>query len=337
MAESADKLSAKQKAAILVRVLEEDVATRIIDLLNEEERETLIREIVKLRAHKPEMVETVMYQYLHELNERELVISSPDKQYIRRLFRNMSEDEMEKMLEDLPYNRENPFEFLNELADLNPLLTVLNEESPQTIAIIASHIKPQLASRLIEKLPENKMIETVMRVAKLEQIDADLINQIGDVLKAKMNTMSFGSTNKTDGLKTIVNILNNVSRGVERTLFDRLDHVDQELSEKIKENMFVFEDLLRLDDLALRRVLEDIKDNLLIAKALKVAKEEIKEKLFTCMSSSRRDMIIEELDTLGPLKMTDAEKAQQAITSAVKRLEKEGKIVIQRGEEDVLI
>ncbi len=134
-----------------------------------------------------------------------------------------------------------------------------------------------------------------------------------------------------------MNILNNVSRGVEKTVFQKLDEVDYELSERIKENMFVFEDLLGLEDLALRRVLEEITDNGVIAKALKIAKEEIKEKLFTCMSSNRKEMIMEELDGLGPLKMTDAEKAQQMITGTVKKLEKEGRIIIQRGEDDVLI
>lgn len=274
---------------------------------------------------------------MYELNVKELNLVTPDKEYIRRIFKNMPEDELEKLLEDLWYNKDNPFEFLNSLTDLEPLLTVLNDESPQTIAIIASYIKPQLASQLIERLPDHKRVETVMGIAKLEQVDGELINQIGDLLKSKLNNMAFNAINKTDGLKTIVNILNNVSRGVEKTVFQKLDEMDYELSEKIKENMFVFEDLLGLEDLALRRVLEEITDNGVIAKALKIAKEEIKEKLFTCMSSNRKEMILEELDGLGPLKMTDAEKAQQTITDTVKKLEKEGRIIVQRGEDDVLI
>ena len=141
---------------------------------------------------------------------------TPDKEYIRRIFKNMPEDELEKLLEDLWYNKDNPFEFLNSLTDLEPL-TVLNDESPQTIAIIASYIKPQLASQLIERLPI-KRVETVMGIAKLEQVDGELINQIGDLLKSKLNNMAFNAINKTDGLKTIVNILNNVSRGVENSL-----------------------------------------------------------------------------------------------------------------------
>ena len=130
----------------------------------------------------------------------------------------MPEDELEKLLEDLWYNKDNPFEFLNSLTDLEPLLTVLNDESPQTIAIIASYIKPQLASQLIERLPDHKRVETVMGIAKLEQVDGELINQIGELLKTKLNNMAFSAINKTDGLKTIVNILNNVSRGVENSL-----------------------------------------------------------------------------------------------------------------------
>lgn len=318
-----DEISSKEKAAILIRTLEEGVAAKVIEYMTAEEKEVLLREIAKFRVYKPETLENVLGEFLYELNVKELNLVTPDKEYIRRIFKNMPEDELEKLLEDLWYNKDNPFEFLNSLTDLEPLLTVLNDESPQTIAIIASYIKPQLASQLIERLPDHKRVETVMGIAKLEQVDGELINQIGDLLKSKLNNMAFNAINKTDGLKTIVNILNNVSRGVEKTVFQKLDEMDYELSEKIKENMFVFEDLLGLEDLALRRVLEEITDNGVIAKALKIAKEEIKEKLFTCMSSNRKEMILEELDGLGPLKMTDAEKAQQTITGTVKKLEKE--------------
>lgn len=334
---SPDNISSREKAAILIRVLDEDLAAQVIELLDDEERETLAREIIRLRSHQPEVLMAVLGQFLQEMQVRELELGTTDREYIKRIFRNMPENAILEMLEDMTFAKDNPFEFLNTINDVDSLLTILNEESPQTIAIIASHIKPQIASRLIEKLPEHKMVETVTRIAKLEQVDSELLNQIGELLKAKMMKMSFGVTNKTDGLKTIVNILNNVPRGIEKIVFEKLDENDYELSEKIKESMFVFEDLLRLDDLALRRVLEEIRDNLLLAKALKNSKEEMKEKLFTCMSSSRRDMILEELETLGPLKITDAEKAQQTITGMVKQLEKEGKIVIQRGEEDVLI
>ncbi|BCB36717.1 flagellar motor switch protein G [Bacillus cereus] len=332
-----DEISSKEKAAILIRTLDEEVAAKVIEYMTAEEKEVLLREIAKFRVYKPETLENVLGEFLYELNVKELNLVTPDKEYIRRIFKNMPEDELEKLLEDLWYNKDNPFEFLNSLTDLEPLLTVLNDESPQTIAIIASYIKPQLASQLIERLPDHKRVETVMGIAKLEQVDGELINQIGELLKSKLNNMAFSAINKTDGLKTIVNILNNVSRGVEKTVFQRLDEIDYELSEKIKENMFVFEDLLGLEDLALRRVLEEITDNGVLAKALKIAKEEIKEKLFTCMSSNRKEMILEELDGLGPLKMTDAEKAQQTITGTVKKLEKEGRIIVQRGEDDVLI
>ena len=332
-----NEISSKEKAAILIRTLDEEVAAKVIEFMTDEEKEVLIREIARFQVYKPETIENTLGEFLYELNVKELNLVVPDKEYIRRIFKNMPEDELEKLLEDLWNNKDNPFEFLNSLTDLEPLLTVLNDESPQTIAIIVSYIKPQLASQLIERLPDHKRVETVMGIAKLEQVDSELINQISALLKTKLNNMAFNAINKTDGLKTIVNILNNVSRGVEKTVFEKLDQVDYELSEKIKENMFVFEDLLLLDALALRRVLEEITDNGLIAKALKIAKEEIKEQLFTCMSSNRRDMILEELDGLGPLKVTEAEKAQQTITNTVKKLEKEGRIVIQRGESDVLI
>ena len=147
------------------------------------EEKVLLREIAKFRVYKPETLENVLGEFLYELNVKELNLVTPDKEYIRRIFKNMPEDELEKLLEDLWYNKDNPFEFLNSLTDLEPLLTVLNDESPQTIAIIASYIKPQLASQLIERLPDHKRVETVMGIAKLEQVDGELINQIGELLK----------------------------------------------------------------------------------------------------------------------------------------------------------
>ena len=214
-----DEISSKEKGAILIRTLEEGVAAKVIEYMTAEEKEVLLREIAKFRVYKPETLENVLGEFLYELNVKELNLVTPDKEYIRRIFKNMPEDELEKLLEDLWYNKDNPFEFLNSLTDLEPLLTVLNDESPQTIAIIASYIKPQLASQLIERLPDHKRVETVMGIAKLEQVDGELINQIGELLKSKLNNMAFSAINKTDGLKTIVNILNNVSRGVEKQSF----------------------------------------------------------------------------------------------------------------------
>ncbi|UOY93384.1 flagellar motor switch protein FliG [Ectobacillus sp. JY-23] len=332
-----EQITSREKAAILIQVLDEDTAAEVVTRLNEDEKETLLREISRFKKYPTDTLQDVLGQFMQEMSIRELSMMAPNRNYIRRLFKNMSDEEWEALIQDMSLNPDNPFDFLNSVTDLESLLTILNDESPQTIAIIASHIKPQLASRLIEKLPEQKMVETVMRIAKLEQVDGDLVNQIGELLKSKLKHMSFGPTNKTDGLKTIVNILNNVSRGVEKIVFEKLDVEDYALSEKIRENMFVFEDILRLDDLALRRVLEEIKDNNLLAKALKSAKEELKEKLFTCISASRKQMIVDEMDGLGPLKVADVEKAQQVVTSTVKRLEKDGKIVVQRGEEDVII
>lgn len=338
---SADSgISRREKAALIIWSLDEQIATEVVDLLPDASKQRLAREMAKMKEMDGGAVEEATREFLGELELLSGGIAKLDREHLQRLFPDMTTEELNQLIYGVEAESrigETALDILREIDDVDSLFTIISDESPQTIAMIASYMKPEEASKLLALLPEEKMINTVIGIASLEQFDSEVMQNVSNLLRIKLDTMSNSSLNKTDGIKNVANILNNVTRGLERTIFEHLDAEQAELSERIKEKMFMFEDIILLDNMTLQQVLAEIQDNNKIARALKNEKEELKEKILACVSKNRRDMITEELEVLGPIRLSDVEQAQQDIANVVKNLEKDGKIVIQRGEQDVLI
>ncbi|HAA9694265.1 TPA_asm: flagellar motor switch protein FliG [Listeria monocytogenes] len=338
---SADSgISRREKAALIIWSLDEQIATEVVDLLPDASKQRLAREMAKMKEMDGGAVEEATREFLGELELLSGGIAKLDREHLQRLFPDMTTEELNQLIYGVEAESrigETALDILREIDDVDSLFTIISDESPQTIAMIASYMKPEEASKLLALLPEEKMINTVIGIASLEQFDSEVMQNASNLLRIKLDTMSNSSLNKTDGIKNVANILNNVTRGLERTIFEHLDAEQAELSERIKEKMFMFEDIILLDNMTLQQVLAEIQDNNKIARALKNEKEELKEKILSCVSKNRRDMITEELEVLGPIRLSDVEQAQQDIANVVKNLEKDGKIVIQRGEQDVLI
>ncbi|EHD4861837.1 flagellar motor switch protein FliG [Listeria monocytogenes] len=338
---SADSgISRREKAALIIWSLDEQIATEVVDLLPDASKQRLAREMAKMKEMDGGAVEEATREFLGELELLSGGIAKLDREHLQRLFPDMTTEELNQLIYGVEAESrigETALDILREIDDVDSLFTIISDESPQTIAMIASYMKPEEASKLLALLPEEKMINTVIGIASLEQFDSEVMQNVSNLLRIKLDTMSNSSLNKTDGIKNVANILNNVTRGLERTIFEHLDAEQAELSERIKEKMFMFEDIILLDNMTLQQVLAEIQDNNKIARALKNEKEELKEKTLSCVSKNRRDMITEELEVLGPIRLSDVEQAQQDIANVVKNLEKDGKIVIQRGEQDVLI
>ncbi|MBC2084080.1 flagellar motor switch protein FliG [Listeria marthii] len=333
-------ISRREKAALIIWSLDEQIATEVVDLLPDASKQRLAREMAKMKEMDGGAVEEATREFLGELELLSGGIAKLDREHLQRLFPDMTTEELNQLIYGVEAESrigETALDILREIDDVDSLFTIISDESPQTIAMIASYMKPEEASKLLALLPEEKMINTVIGIASLEQFDSEVMQNVSNLLRIKLDTMSNSSLNKTDGIKNVANILNNVTRGLERTIFEHLDVEQAELSERIKEKMFMFEDIILLDNMTLQQVLAEIQDNNKIARALKNEKEELKEKILSCVSKNRRDMITEELEVLGPIRLSDVEQAQQDIANVVKNLEKDGKIVIQRGEQDVLI
>jgi len=331
------ELTSRAKAAMLIRMFTTETAQQVIQELNKEEQEILAQELAKSGDYTKDEYNEVMAEYLFYFGSRNIGTMGNGIEYLRQLFKHMDEKEFQKMLGRVYYDVDNPFEFLKKVKDVEPLITALAKEDTQTIALICNHLDSKIAGDLLQSLPEEKMIDTFVALAKLEQVDSELIAKIGKAVENQLNKMSMGDSNQQEGLKSVVSILNNVPRGIEKVVLERLEVMDKPLSITIKENLFTFDDLKTLDNLTLQKVLNEVQDVGALAKAMKIAPEELKEKLLQSMSEGRRDMVTMELDSMGPLKLKDAEKAQQEIANLVKRLEKEEKIQINRGDEDVIL
>lgn len=279
---SADSgISRREKAALIIWSLDEQIATEVVDLLPDASKQRLAREMAKMKEMDGGAVEEATREFLGELELLSGGIAKLDREHLQRLFPDMTTEELNQLIYGVEAESrigETALDILREIDDVDSLFTIISDESPQTIAMIASYMKPEEASKLLALLPEEKMINTVIGIASLEQFDSEVMQNVSNLLRIKLDTMSNSSLNKTDGIKNVANILNNVTRGLERTIFEHLDAEQAELSERIKEKMFMFEDIILLDNMTLQQVLAEIQDNNKIARALKNEKEELKEK-----------------------------------------------------------
>lgn len=333
-----DELRGRTKAAILLGFLPVETAQKIVAELDTLEKEILLKEVTNMQSYDGEVIEKVLVEFLNFVKGSNYRVMNGGTEYAMKLLEGaMPEKEVQDMMSKIYINNVRPFDSLKRIRDVGPLITFLSNEDPQTIAVVASHIKPTQAAELIESLSPEKMSEVAMAIAKLEQTNKEVLIKIEKHLNKKLESFNTEDSTRTDGIKTLVGILNNVNRYTEKTLFDRLEEKNDELAKKIKQNMFVFEDIVTLDNLSLQKVLAKITDQTLIATALKSTTEEMKEKFYSCMAQKRKEILEDASENLGAIRKSDVEEAQQKIATIVKDMEKANEIVLQRGEEDVIL
>jgi flagellar motor switch protein FliG len=331
-------ISGRKKAALLLGVLRGDVAKNVIQHLTKEEREDLTSEIMRLGDYSHKIVEAVLRDYIDFMEGGGFDVLKRGARYAFQLLEgSLPSDEIEEMMGRIRSNTIRPFDTLKRIRDVSPILTYLHSEDPQTIAVIISYMKPSQAAEVLESLPDEKQVEVALGIANIDQTNKEVLLKVEEHLNNKLQNLITDEQNQTDGVKTLVNILNNVKRSTEKYLFEQFDDIDAELSRTVKDNMFVFEDILKLDERDLQQVVNKITDNELVARALKIASEELKEKFYAAMSEGRRALIADADEGMGRVKLAEAEEAQQKIANLVKELDKQGKIYIQRGDEDVIV
>jgi flagellar motor switch protein FliG len=233
--------------------------------------------------------------------------------------------------------RKTPFAFLQRASSEN-LLTFIQDEHPQTIALIVSHLPHPQASEILKALPPQSQIEVVRRMAHMEQTDPDVIREVESSLASRLSSMLTPALERVGGLQTVAEVLNLCDRGTEKTVLEGLESDDPELVEQIRRLMFVFEDILMVDAKGIQTVLKEV-DNDELCLALKTASEELKAKIFANMSTRASDLIREEMEYMGPVRLSDVEAAQQRIVDIVRRLEDAGEIIIagRGGEKDAVV
>lgn len=329
-------MTGKEKAAVLLITLGPQKSAEIFKHLNEEEIEELTLEIANMRKVSPEEKESVLESF-YQLCLAQEYISEGGINYAkdvleRALGSQKAVDIINKLTASLQVR---PFEFVRK-ADPNQLLNYIQNEHPQTIALILAYLSPNQSAQILSKLPADKQAEVAKRIATMDRTSPEVIKEIERVIESKFSTMVSQDYTTAGGVQAIVSILNSVDRGTEKYIMEELEIQDAELSEEIRKRMFVFDDIASLDSRSIQRFVREI-DNNQWAIALKGASEEVKEVIFTNMSKRLVEMIKEDMEFMGPVRLKDIEEAQQAIVNVIRKLEEQGEIVTPRGGDDLIV
>lgn len=329
-------LGGQDKASILLSSLGVPTTQLIFSHMRDNDVKRLINGMANIKRSPIWMIKRVLEEFYSQLNEENDLLFSDNrgKDFIVNA---LGEDRAKQLLgQIIDVGTNNTLESL-ELVDTRTLANFLINEHPQTIALIVAHLNPERKVDVLRRLPEGLQAEVVLRVANLDYVSPELIVQLDDVLKTELSTLGSIDTNQLGGVEPIADMLNLMDKNSEKNIMSRVEEKDPELAEEIRKLMFVFEDLVHVDDGGIQNLLKDV-DNAKLVIALKTCPEEIKAKLFKNMSNRAATMLQEDLDALGPTKLSDVEKAQAEIIGKIKELEAQGKAFISRGSDgDALV
>ncbi|MBS3908374.1 MAG: flagellar motor switch protein FliG [Actinobacteria bacterium] len=330
-------VSDRQKAAILLLALGPDLSAQVLKRLNEGEVELLVAEIAHVEKLPQGVTDKVLSEF-HDLYEAQGFITSGGLEYASDILeRALGKNKAREIIERLSATLEiAPFHFLRN-ADPNEILSFIEDEHPQTIALVLTHLRPEQASLILKQLETVLRAEVVRRIALMDRTTPDIIAEVENILESKVSSLARGQEYAAvGGLDATVKILNQVDRGTERAILEILEDENPELADEIRRKLFTFEDVINLEDRAIQRVLREVETKRL-ALALKTANDELKEKIFANMSQRAGEMLREDMEFLGPVRLKDVELAQQEIVNTVRRLEEDGEIIIARGGEEEIV
>jgi flagellar motor switch protein FliG len=335
-----ERLSGPQKAAIFLFSIGEEFASSIVKHLNEEEIKRLGGSISKMTSISPKIVDTILSEF-HELASAQLPIQighDGGNQFIKKILSKAVEGEKaQDLLEAI--QEEGKWNLFTKIRQLDPktVSNFIRSEHPQTIAIILTHLDSGQTAAILEELPAPLQTEVIYRIAELENIPPGIIEEIDQALQEEIATIKSFKGQKQGGVRLVAEILNQMDSSVEGSILKGIEEQKQGLAEEIRKLMFVFEDLMQIDDKSIMAILKEVNNETLMV-AMKTASDELKEKIFKNMSERAAQMMKEDLEVMGPVRLKDVEAAQQSILKIAKKLESEGKIVLMsKGKEEVFV
>ncbi|MCA1053509.1 flagellar motor switch protein FliG [Rossellomorea aquimaris] len=329
-------LSGKQKAAILLISLGPDVSASVYKHLSEEEIEKLTLEISGVRRVETEAKEEIVEEF-HNIALAQDYISQGGIGYAKTVLEKaLGSDQATAIINRLTSSLQvRPFDFARK-ADAGQILNFIQNEHPQTIALILSYLDPQQSGQILSELPQEVQADIARRIAVMDGTSPEVISEVEAILERKLSATVTQDYTQTGGVEAVVEVLNGVDRSTEKTILDALEIQDPELAEEIKKRMFVFEDIVTLDGRSIQRVIRDC-DNEDLLLSLKVSSDEVKEIVFKNMSNRMVETLKEEMEFMGPVRLRDVEEAQSRIVAIIRRLEEGGEIIIARGGGDDII
>ena len=335
-ASSYSEMDGIQKAAILLITLGPEKAAVVFKHLKEDEIEQLTLEIANTRSVTPAQKEQVLNEF-YEICLAQQYIAEGGIGYAKDLLQKaLGENKAQEVLGKLTASLQvRPFEFIRK-TEASQILNFIQDEHPQTIALILSYLSPQQAASIISSLTPDKQTDVAKRIAMMDRTSPDVIKEVENILEQKLASLVSQDYTIVGGVDSVVEVLNTVDRGTEKHIMENLEIEEPELADEIRKKMFVFEDILMLDDRSIQRVLREV-ENSELAVALKNANEEVQNVIFNNMSTRLVDMIKEDLEYMGPVRLKDVEEAQQKIVNIIRKLEDSAEIVISRGGGDEII
>ncbi|MBR3833249.1 MAG: flagellar motor switch protein FliG [Lachnospiraceae bacterium] len=330
------EITGVQKAAVLLIALGPERSSQIFKHLKDDEIEQLTLEIANTKSVPAELKDEVIEEF-YEVCLAQQYIAEGGIAYAKELLdKALGEDRARDVIGRLTASLQvRPFEFVRK-ADASQLLNFIQDEHPQTIALILAYLPSSQAAAVVSALAPEKQADVAKRIAMMDRTSPDVIKEVERVLEKKLASLVNQDYTIVGGVDSIVNILNTVDRSTEKHIMENLEIEEPELADEIRRKMFVFEDILILDNRSIQTVLREV-DNNELAVALKNANEDVQQVIFDNLSSRLATMIKEDMEFMGPVRLKDVEEAQQKIVNIIRKLEDSGEIVISRGGGDEIV
>ncbi|MBW2366684.1 MAG: flagellar motor switch protein FliG [Deltaproteobacteria bacterium] len=332
-----NRMTGPEKAAVFLLSLGETEASQIFRKLSDSENKQVATVMASMENVSPDVADSVADEFVKRVESKDsldvrgeaffkkVVAKTFDKKIADKIFRTISTDK-----------NGIPFEWSRDI-DSNVLRDQIINEHPQTIAMILAHLPPEKSSEILGILPDDKKGDIAIRIVKLGQIPSEIIREVDSTLRHEMSQVDVATGTAVGGVDSVVDILNNLDRSSEEIIMETIEEEHAEMANEIREKMFVFEDLNAVDDRGMREILKKV-ENQQLALAMKTASEEMKQKILGNLSSRAAEMLLEDLEVMGPVRLIEVEEAQQVITRAAKELESDGTIVLGgKGKEDLLV
>ncbi|MDR1117667.1 MAG: flagellar motor switch protein FliG [Oscillospiraceae bacterium] len=329
-------LTPKEKAAILLISLGRDYSAELYKYLSEDEISQMTLGITTTRRVDAETKSQIINEF-YELCLAQKFITEGGIGYARDILEKaLGPEKANELIMKLSSSLQvRPFDFIRR-TDAIQILNVIQNEHPQTIALVLSYIDSKQAAEVLAELPEQRQAEVIGRIANMGSTSPEYVKEAERILERKVSSMGLNEQISVGGIDAIVGIINSLDRGTERKILEDLDINDSELAEEIRKRLFVFEDVAKLSNQAIQRVLKEV-NNTDLSIALKMSTEEVKKAIFNNISKRLQDMLRDDMEVMGPVRVRDVEEAQQKIVNVIRKLEDTGEIIVARGEGDDLI
>jgi flagellar motor switch protein FliG len=324
---SAKDLAGRKKAAILLACLGPDNASKVLHVLHDEEVDQLTLDLSSLGTVDADLKSQVLDEF-YQMAVAKRYVAQGGIEFAKDLLQqSFGPERAFEILNRLQSSlQEVPFQFLKK-ADPSQISSFIQEEHPQTISLILAHLPPPTAAIILSSLPQDIQSDVVMRIATMDRTPPEIVREVERVLERKMASVFTQGFTFAGGVKDVAEILNRIDRAAEKTIMAELEERDPELADEIGRLMFTFDDIIYVDDSGIQKTLREVESKDL-ALALKASGEEVAQKVFRNMSERAREMIKEEIEFMGPVRLKNVEEAQQKIVAIVRRLEEAGEVII---------